>query len=201
MKFAVKAFLFCFLLLYSPSCTMYTEKQSEALSKVIYASKDSIDTARIDLADHYINEATRMVKPPKQRIEVQPIYKKEQSTVISNTKSTALSNKRVVVIPEKYRNDLVIVVKSEDYEKLLADKDVLEQFKKDNAELLEAKKTVDDELIKQAEYKDQIIKDLNNLQRQIAEKDLKINQRNIVIIGLVTVVGAGIYLKVKQIVL
>lgn len=201
MNFAVKAVLICFLLLYSPSCSVYTEKQSEALSKVVYASKDSIDAARIDLADYYVTEATRIIRPPKQRIEVQPIYKKEESAVISSTKPTTLSSKRVVVIPEKYRNDLVVVVKSEDYQKLLADKDILEQFKRDNAELLEAKKTVDEELIKQAEYKDQIIKDINNLQKQIAEKDLKILQRNIVILGLFAVVGVGVYLKVKQILL
>ena len=56
--------VFCFLF---SSCTIYTEKQSQALSRTIYATKDSLDEARIDLADKYSAEATRLVKPPKKK--------------------------------------------------------------------------------------------------------------------------------------
>ena len=40
-------------ILFLVSCTVYTEKQSEALSQSVYATKDSIDYARIDLDDSY----------------------------------------------------------------------------------------------------------------------------------------------------
>jgi uncharacterized protein YgbK (DUF1537 family) len=56
------------------SCTVYTEKQSEAVSQSVYATKDSIDNARIDLAEEYINQAVKLIKPPKNRIDIQPIY-------------------------------------------------------------------------------------------------------------------------------
>jgi hypothetical protein len=195
-----KAILICILMLYVTSCnTVYTEKQTEALSRVVYATKDSLDAARIDLADQYAIEATRIVKPPKQRISVQTVYKKEQSAVVDAAKPTAMNNKRVIIIPEKYKQDLVVVVKSEDYQKLLLDKETLEQIEKENKDLIEAKKFVDEELIKQNEFRDQMVKDINALQKEIAEKNLAILHRNIIISGMVVVVGIGVFLKIKGI--
>lgn len=197
MKTIFKAVLFCFVLFGAPSCTVYTEKQTEALSKVVYASKDSIDAARIDLADQYITEATRIVKPPKKRIEIEAVYKKETNTTV---KSIVVSEKRVMIIPEKYKNDLVVVVKSEEYQNLLADKETFEQIKKDHADLAEAKKVIDDELIKQSEYRDKMVKDLNVMQRKLAEKDLIILHRDIMIVCLLATFGAGVYFKLKGII-
>lgn len=54
--------------------TRFVEKQSEELSKVVYATSDSIDAGRFDLAEKYSKETTKLVVPPKQRIEVKPIY-------------------------------------------------------------------------------------------------------------------------------
>ena len=62
-------------------CTVYTEKQSNALSQTVYATKDSLEAARIDLADSYINEAVKIVKPPKKRIAVEAIYKNVNPTI------------------------------------------------------------------------------------------------------------------------
>ena len=73
MKYNIYIYALCipilFLFLYG--CTIYTEKQSKALSQTVYATKDSLDVARIDLADSYINQAVKIVKPPKKRIDVQ----------------------------------------------------------------------------------------------------------------------------------
>lgn len=194
MKTIVKAVFLFSLLFCQLSCTVYTEKQSETLARVVYASKDSIDAARIDLADQYVSEATRIVRPPKNRIEIQSIYKKEASVV-----SKKSNNQRVVVIPEKYKNDFVIVVKSDEYQKLLEDQSTFEIIKKDHEELIQAKKTVDNELIKQSEYRDKMVRDLNTMQRKLAEKDLIILHRNIMIVCLLATVGAGAYLKMKGI--
>lgn len=54
--------------------TRFVEKNSEELSKAVWASKDSMDAARIDLADKYIDAASKLVPPPKERIKIIPIY-------------------------------------------------------------------------------------------------------------------------------
>jgi hypothetical protein len=196
-----KLFLFCFILLFLNSCTVYTEKQSEALSRSVYATKDSMDAARIDLADRYINEATRIVKPPKKRIDVQPVYKKNIDTISSQSKvkPTIINKQRVVIIPEKYKNDTVVVVSSEEYQQLLKDKETYQQIEKDMQNLSETKQVVDEELIRQLEYNDKMIKDLNIMQKKLVEKDLAILQRNIIIIVLLTSIVGATYLRIKGI--
>jgi hypothetical protein len=192
-----KAILICILMLHVTSCsTVYTEKQTEALSRVVYATKDSLDAARIDLADNYSAEATRMVKPPKKRIEIKTIYEGPSAVVNAGTIN---SKQRIVVIPPKYKNDKVVVVSSAEYQNLLKDKEVYEQFKQDHEVLVKAKEEVDAELSKQAEYRDQMIKDLNSMQKTIAEKDLALLKCRSIIVGLLlAIIGAG-YLKIKGI--
>lgn len=202
MSNITKAVLFCFLFLaVSPSCTVYTEKQSEALSRVVYATKDSLDAARIDLADKYATESTRLVKPPKKRIELQAIYKKNIDNITSSNKvtPTVINKQRVIVVPEKYKNDTLVVVSSEEYQQLLKDKEIYEQIEKDNAQLTEAKNAVDEELIKQIEFNNKMVQDLNIMQRKLVEKDLAILQRNIIIVSLFVAIGAGVYLRMKGI--
>jgi hypothetical protein len=197
-----KYFLFLIFLLL-PACTIYTEKQSEALSKVVYASKDSMDAARIDLADRYITEAVRVVKPPKNRIKVESVYQKGASQHINAVASSSgrdpvpANKQRMVIIPEKYRADTVVVVSSEEYQKLLRDKEVFAQIQKDNESLVEAKLSVDNELIRQTENRDKMINDLNIMQKKIVEKDLVILQRNVVIVLLLAAIACATYLRIK----
>jgi len=127
------ALLFLSFLLLS-SCTVYTEKQSEALSKVVYASRDSMEAARIDLADKYVTETTRLVRPPKNRIKIESIYQKSVQQHIetigsgSNREPIPVNKQRMVIIPEKYRADTVVVVSTEEYQRLLKDKETFAQF-------------------------------------------------------------------------
>lgn len=197
MKFIL---LLIFCIIFS-SCTVYTEKQSEALSKSVYATKDSIDNARIDLADFYINESTRIVKPPKARVDIKPIYKKTLDSVASSSKSspTVVNKQRIVIVPEKYKNDTVVVINSEEYQQLLKDKEIFAQIEKDNKNLVETKKIVDEELIRQMEYNDKMVKDLNIMQKKLVEKDLAILQRNIIIVLLFLVIIGATYLRIKGI--
>jgi hypothetical protein len=196
-----KLFIFCIALLFLNSCTVYTEKQSEALSRSVYATKDSLDNARLDLADNYVNESTRIVKPPKKRIEIQAVYKKNIETIGSQSKvkPTIINKQRVLIIPEKYKNDTVVVVSSEEYQKLLKDKETYAQIEKDNKNLLETKQAVDQELIRQMEYNDKMIKDLNIMQKKLVEKDLAILQRNVVIVLLLASIVGATYLRIKGI--
>lgn len=191
-----RIFLLWALLFGATSCmTVYTEKQSEALSRVVYATKDSLDSARIDLADSYSTEATRIIRPPKERITIQTVYKKPSALIVSG----GTSSQRVVVIPSKYKSDIVVVVSSAEYEELLKDKEAFDAFKIDHEVLVKAKQEVDDELIKQAEYRDQMIKDLNSMQRNLVEMKLSLLKHRLVILGLSVALAAGIYLRMKGI--
>jgi hypothetical protein len=198
------ALLFLSFLLLS-SCTVYTEKQSEALSKVVYASKDSMEAARVDLADKYVTETTRLVKPPKNRIKIESIYQKSVQQHIetigsgSNREPIPVNKQRMVIIPEKYRADTVVVVSTEEYQRLLKDKETFAQIQRDNEGLMEAKQVVDNELIRQTENRDKMISDLNTMQKKLVEKDLAILQRNIVIVLLIAAMGGATYLRIKGI--
>lgn len=172
-------------------CTVYTEKQSEALSRNAYATSDSLNTARVDLASYYSDQTTRLVKPPKNRISIQAVYEAGK-VADENTKT------RVVIVPEAYRNDKVVVVNSAEYQNLLKDKAIAEQLKKDNANILKAKLETDKELAKQAEYNNKMVKDLNSMQKKLVEKDLAILWRNIIILGLLASIGGYIYLKMNS---
>jgi hypothetical protein len=196
-----RAILFVFIILIFNSCTVYTEKQSEALSRTVYATKDSLESARIDLADKYSSEATRLVKPPKNRIDVQAVYKKNIDNITSSNKvtPTVINKQRVIVVPEKYKNDTLVVVSSEEYQQLLKDKETYAQIEKDNANLIETRRTIDQELIRQMEYNDKMVKDLNIMQKKLVEKDLAILQRNVLIIILLLSIVGGVYLRIKGI--
>ena len=192
------------MLLGTSSCTVYTEKQSEALSKVVYASKDSLDVARIDLTDKYITEATRIVRPPKSRIPIEAVYKKINpyiNTVSSSSKldPVPVNKQRMVIIPERYRHDTVVVVNTEEYQQLLKDKETFAQIQKDTAGVIDAKKQVDEELIRQLENRDKMINDLNVMQRKLVEKDLALLQRNLIIVGLILAICGATYLRIKGI--
>jgi hypothetical protein len=194
-------FVIFFLIFIFSGCTVYTEKQSEALSRVVYATKDSLESARIDLADKYSTESARLVKPPKNRIDVKAVYKKNVDNVTSSNKvtPTIINKQRVIVVPEKYKNDTLVVVSSEEYQQLLKDKETFAQIEKDNAQLIATRDIVDQELIRQMEYNDKMVRDLNAMQRKLVEKDLIILQRNIIIITLLISIAAAIYLRIKGI--
>ena len=196
---------FTLLCIFASSCTVYTEKQSEALSKVVYASKDSMESARIDLADKYITETTRLVRPPKNRIKIESVYQKSVQQHIetlgssSNREPIPVNKQRMVIIPEKYRSDTVVVVSTDEYQRLLKDKETFAQIQRDNEGLSEAKDLVDSELIRQMDNRDKMINDLNAMQKKLVEKDLAILQRNIIIIGLLAAIGGATYLRIKGI--
>lgn len=205
MKISTKAALICLLLFIGQSCTVYTEKQSEALSKVVYASKDSMEAARIDLADMYVTETTRLVRPPKNRIKINSVYQKSLPQHIntisssSNREPIPVNKQRMVIIPEKYKADTVVVVSTEEYQRLLKDKEIFAQIQRDNEGLAEAKQIVDSELIRQMENRDKMINDLNIMQKKLVEKDLAILQRNVVIVLLLAAIGGATYLRIKGI--
>jgi hypothetical protein len=174
-------------------CTYYTEKQSEALSQNVYATNDSLNKARVDLAYYYSDQTTRLVKVPKKRIPIQSVY--QAGDVVKGAK--AGPSTRVVIVPDQYKGDKVVVVGSIEYQELLKTKAIAEQLKKDNENIVKAKAETDKELAKQAEYTNKMIKDLNHLQSEVYKKDLAILWRNIIIVTLLGSIGIYIYLKMN----
>lgn len=176
------------------SCTYYTEKQSEALSQNVYATSDSLNNKRVDLAYYYSNETTKLVKLPKHRIIIQPVY--EAGNVVKN--GPKKDKTMVVLVPDKYKGDKIIVVGSTEYQDLLKDRAVKQQLEKDNANLKKSSDNTNRELIHQKEMMDTIVKNAQTLQTRVYKLEAGIWKRNVAIISLVALIGGYIWLRVSR---
>jgi len=186
-----KAFLLALLL---TSCAVDTPpKYSEEVSQVVYATHDSIENARIELAKEYSNQTVRLITPPKQRIPVKPI-------IISCPPSKPGErpiDKRVVIVPPEYGKDEVVVVGSKEYQELM-DKVVLAtQLQTDLDNLKKAKGAVDLALIKEQERVKKLEEDYNKAQVKLKENQTSLIKRDLIIAGLSLLIGVYAYLKVK----
>lgn len=187
--------LFCFSM-FGCTTVKYVEKQSEELSRAVYATKDSLDSARLDLAEKYSIQSTKLVVPPKNRIKIDPIVRIKAN----NTNQT----ERVIILPQTNKDDKVIVIGSPEYNELLQDKRVSEQLKLDVYNWSEYSKEVDRKLTEQYQINNDMIVRINDLEKQILtkdkkliEKDLAILWRNILILSLIGTIGVGVYLRMK----
>lgn len=109
------------LFLSSCSGVYYSPKDSETLSRGVYATRDSISVSRVDLAKKYIDEASKIVVPPKKPIVVTPISKKSKDS------TGAEVIERVVVLPESAPANTVRV-NSQEFQELLKDKQTLANY-------------------------------------------------------------------------
>lgn len=185
-----KIFLLLPLFWLFSGCTIYKEKQSEAVSRTVYATKDSLDMGRIDLADEYATQTTRLINPPKERVEISPIYESKPSTA-----TTKAEKVRTVIVPDRFRNDKVIVVNSQEYQSLLQDKEAGDRLRADNARLLKDKKFVDEEIQKQIKNADKMVTKINQLEKEVLKKNLIILRLSIAVTVLTLVIAGYIYLR------
>jgi hypothetical protein len=176
------------------SCTYYTEKQSEALSQNVYATSDSLNNKRVDLAYYYSNETIKLVKLPKHRINIQPVY--EAGSVVKN--GPKKEKTEVVLVPDKYKGGRIIVVGSTEYQDLLKDRTIKQQLEKDNTNLKKANDTTNKELLHQKEMMDTIVKNAQTLQTRVYKLEAGIWKRNVIIIGLVLIIGGYIWLRASR---
>jgi hypothetical protein len=183
--------LFVFFTLLLVSCTVYTEKQTEMLSQNTYATNDSVNKGRIDLAYYYSDQATRIVKPPKHRIAIQSVY--EAGDVVKNTKNKEKT--QVVLVPKEYQGTKVIVVGSDDYNNLLKDRSVKNQLITDNKNLLKDKEDTTRELTLLKNNNNKMLDKLNSDEKLLIKKDLAILWRNIIIISLLALIALYFYAK------
>jgi hypothetical protein len=219
----MKKILIIFLILLC-GCTVYTEKRSESLSQAVFATADSIKNARFDKAGDYADQAKKLAYPPKEPIKIDPIITKNVKKIESingtsivkknniptktSIKSNIITSTSVddeeetvlrLVVPEYLKHAKLLIENSEEWNELLKIKQFKDQLEQDNMNLKELASNVDRELQKQLQYNNKIIQDLNNLQKQVVEKNLHILRLYIVIFGLVISIAAGIYLRIKGI--
>jgi hypothetical protein len=162
--------ILCFLsILLLNGCVTFSEKNSEVLSVAVYATKDSIDNSRIDLAEKYSNEATRLVKPPKKRVEVKPIIEKKEKKTI---------------VPFSYKNDEVIAFGSERYDLLLKNIEINKQLESDKIALQNTIKDVDKELSEQYRINNEMILKINSQKEEILKKEKIIVQKDLQIVRM-----------------
>jgi hypothetical protein len=180
--------------LFITSCTVYTEKQSEAVSQNVYATNESLGKARVDLAYFYSNETTKFIKPPKRPIKISSVYEAEK--VVGGAPNGGKT--RVVLVPDAYKGDKVVVVGSADYQELLKDREtkkVLEQDNKNKELQLIANNK---ELTKQKEMQDKMVKDSNYYQKEVYKLRLKCLWLSITIVGLLVLIGGYIYMRMNR---
>jgi hypothetical protein len=185
--------LFLALYFLLSGCTVYTEKQTQAVSQNVYATNDAISKARIDLAQFYSNETTRFIKPPKHPIKINSIY--QAGEVVKNGEKAEKT--RVVIVPDQYKNDKIVVVGSNDYNRLLQDSEIKKQLEEDNKNKDHQLKNNDKELLKQKEMSDKMIIDLNSMQKKLVQKDLVILKLWVALVSTLIIFAGAVYLRIK----
>jgi hypothetical protein len=154
----------------------------------VYATSESIEKGRIDLADQYAKNAKMLVDPPKNPFTVKAI--------ISKAKDKDLG-KAVVVVPSYLTGMDVIVVGSEQYKKLLEIKENAVQLQIEYENLQKEKEEAYKALRDQREAKSQLLKDYDNLVLDLKNKQLALLKRNVIIGSMSLLIGLYIFLKVR----
>lgn len=200
----MKKFILCCLvfLTFTGCGTYYLEKNSEALSQAVYASKDSIEVARLDLTDMYVSQAARIIVPPKHRITISAVYKK--GTVGTSTLASSNSKgQRILVVPEKYKNDKVVVVNSQEYAELLKAVEINAQLEKDKLNLKEHIVVVDTQLANNEKITNELILSNQKLKEDVSKKETTIAKQGgtifklwTALVSLVLLIAAYFYIKI-----
>ena len=149
MKKKVCYYLLTLGLLFGCS-TPLAEREKDAVSSGVYATKDSIDASRYDLAKHYINETTRLVPPPKKRINI-PEFLTDQKKVKKQIKGQPVIQgpvrQKYVVLPAGEMMTNIVVESSPEYVVLLSNNQDLAKREKKAQENLITLKTITDKVI------------------------------------------------------
>jgi predicted transcriptional regulator len=171
--------------------TRYIPKDSEPLSQAVYATSESIEKGRIDLADQYAKNAKMLVDPPKNPFTVKSIISKVKDKDIG---------KAVVVVPSYLTGMDVIVVGSEQYKKLLEIKDNAIQLQAEFENLQKEKDEVYKALQEQRETKSQLLRDYDKAVLDLKDKQLALLKRNVIIASMSFAIGLYVFLKIRGII-
>lgn len=183
-----KVFLLVAFWVISCAPIRYIAKDSEPLSKAAYATSDSIDKGRIDLADQYAKAVITLVVPPKERIEIKPLTSKPKPNEVG---------KNVLVIPKHLQGLQVIVVDSTEYQQLLTIKENAAQVQVELNTLKESKLEVEAQLREQKDAKSQLLMDYDKLVLELKDKQLALLRRNVIISGMILFAGVYVFARVR----
>jgi starvation-inducible outer membrane lipoprotein len=163
------------------SAPKYLEKTSEALSRSVYATGDSLVVGRVELAKAYNDEAQKLIPPPKVRIPVNAV---------------TIGKTRAITIPASLKGAEVVSVDQEEYQKLV-------KVDEENKALQEQIKATEEERQKQDEIHNQLLKDyitatvtIEKQGKVIAQKNLTILIEGLIIVVILLGIGASFYFKV-----
>ena len=179
-----KVFLLIFIMLLGCR-TQIVEIPSPTVCQTAYAIKDSFEVARVDLADRYTTELIKLIIPPKERILIEPIVK---------------DGKRIAIIPEKYKDNSVVVVGSKEWDELKKIKSIADQLVNENKTLLEVIDTLENELRDQKQLTNEIIAKNNELTLENNKLTAKVWRKNAYIIGLLIAISAYIYARFNKLI-
>lgn len=79
----IKPILISFVVFSLVGCqtTRYIERTSQPLSQTTWATFDSIENGRIDLAEYYSSQTLKLVPAPKNRIVINPVYTEDNKEI------------------------------------------------------------------------------------------------------------------------
>lgn len=127
MKKLFLLFILCFSLF---GCASLEERKNELLNQAVYATNDSIQAERFELAKEWSAKAKNLVYPPKNKIEIKAIKKNNQS---------------LIILPKGSDINNVMVVDSKEYQIILEqNKDLRSIVEKNNKDLNMANKKIED---------------------------------------------------------
>jgi hypothetical protein len=188
-----KSILLIIAILYVSGCGVYySTKDSQTISRGVYAASSATDNSRFDLTKKYLDETKNIVVPPKKPIKI---------TQISQTKTDAkgVKTKEVVtILPATAQGD-VVKVNSAEFTALLKDRDARKAYEDGEKGWKnyssEVEKKLRDDAINEAK-KDSLIK------KQIDQiKSLKF-YRNLVLSivgGIILIIGIYVFLVILKI--
>lgn len=183
--------IFVFILfLISTSCSspVIVQSHTEALSQSVYATKDSIDNQRVDLAHKYADITTTLIPPPKNRIVIEPIIK----TQLNGDK------KRTVIVPDSYKGRDVVVLGSAEWDILVEEADNAKAYKQDLENFQQATTKVTEELQKQLQLVATIQHTIDTLKLEKSKLETQIWKQRIVIFTLVLAIAGYIAAKIYK---
>lgn len=182
MKYILLSLL---LLLSGCRSTPIVNSQSPEVSTAAAAVKDSVSAARFDLTEQYADALNMLVTPPEKRIEIKPVYK---------------DGKKIVVIPDRYQREDVVAVGTQEWNNLLKIKEVANQLANDATNLNNEINNAREEIRQQQLAKEQLVADNAELTSEIEKAKAALFKRTAYLVGLVGLVGAYIFLKIRGLV-
>lgn len=176
--------LFCILLL--ASCALFKDpsilKQTEIVSQNTYAIKESASYGRYDLVDFYTKELTRLIVSPETFLSVSPITDKD--------------GRYIVTLPSRFTNQRILVVGSEEYQKLIQTQAIAKQLLEENIKLTKNTSEVDNAIREQAETLDSLYYENEKYKTQTKLQNENISKKNIIILFLTLIILGYLYTKI-----